>query len=375
MGKDLKGKELGEGISQRKNGKYSARFKSKNKKRIEKYFDKVSEARKWLVEAKYNDEHGDIGNSTNMTVNTWFEYWINNIKTNTVRISTVTHYKDRYKYNIKDIIGNMIISDVKPMHCQNIINNMISKDYATASITQARITMYAMFSSAVENEIITKNPVTKTVKCPKGKKKDARVLSIEEQELFLKIAKSSSYYRQYMFILQTGLRVGELIGLKWEDVDFKNHTISIRRSIKHHAKNEFIVGEPKSMSGYRTIPLTNVAYKILMDIKKERNEQKIINLEYKDYIFINKKGYPTSNIVYNNNIKKLCKKANINEISIHTLRHTFATRCIEANMRPKTLQEILGHSNISITMDLYVHVTEDAKEEEIQKFQDFYKMA
>lgn len=375
MGKDLKGKELGTGLYQRKDGLYSARFLNKNNKRIEKCFKKITEAKKWLAEAKYNNEHGNICNVSNMTVDAWFKYWISNIKVNTVRNSTIMHYSDRYKYNIKELLGNMIISEVKPMHCQNIINNMISKGYAAASMTQTRITLYTMFAAAEENEIIIKNPVTKSVKCPKHRKKSVRVLTIEEQEAFLEVAKKSSYCRQYQFILQTGLRIGELIGLKWEDINFEKKTISVQRSVKFHTRENFTVSEPKSMAGYRIIPLTDSAYNILKEIKSERKKEAVISFEFNDYVFLNKQGKPTTNIVYNNNLRRLCKRAKIETISVHTLRHTFATRCIEANMRPKTLQEILGHSNISITMDLYVHVTEEAKEQEIQKLENYIKLA
>lgn len=375
MGKDLKGKELGTGLYQRKDGLYSARFLNKNNKRIEKCFKKITEAKKWLAEAKYNNEHGNICNVSNMTVDAWFKYWISNIKVNTVRNSTIMHYSDRYKYNIKELLGNMIISEVKPMHCQNIINNMISKGYAAASMTQTRITLYTMFAAAEENEIIIKNPVTKSVKCPKHRKKNVRVLTIEEQEAFLEVAKKSSYCRQYQFILQTGLRIGELIGLKWEDINFEKKTISVQRSVKFHTRENFTVSEPKSMAGYRIIPLTDSAYNILKEIKNERKKEAVISFEFNDYVFLNKQGKPTTNIVYNNNLRRLCKRAKIETISVHTLRHTFATRCIEANMRPKTLQEILGHSNISITMDLYVHVTEEAKEQEIQKLENYIKLA
>ena len=96
MGKSLKGKELGTGITQRKDGRYSAKFKSESGKRIEKYFDKLAEARKWLSEAKYEDSHGDISSSTDMTVDAWFNYWITEIKAKTVRWSTLSIYKDRY---------------------------------------------------------------------------------------------------------------------------------------------------------------------------------------------------------------------------------------------------------------------------------------
>lgn len=103
MGKDLRNKELGVGLSQRKDGKYSARFVSRTGKRIEKYFVKLADARKWLRTAKYEDEHGSIVASSQMTVNIWFEYWINEIKTKTVRENTIRNYKERYKSNIKAI--------------------------------------------------------------------------------------------------------------------------------------------------------------------------------------------------------------------------------------------------------------------------------
>lgn len=375
MGKDLKGKELGPGLLQRKNGKYVARFQSVSNKRVEKTFTKVNEAKRWLAEKKFEDRHSNIGSSTSMTVNAWFEYWINNIKMNTVRHTTLKNYIDRYTYTIKEHLGNMIISEVRPMHCQNVINIMNSKGYSQSTMRQSKITMHAMFESAVENEIILKNPVTKSVKCPTAKTKNVNALTLSEQEKLLEVASNSSLYYHYLFVLQTGLRVGELIGLQWEDVNFDKRTITISRAAHFHTLNDMRMGEPKSASSYRTIPLTDSAYNILVELRKERKRNKVINLEYKNFVFLNRKDRPTTNIVYNNMLAKLCKKAGIEKISIHVLRHTFATRCIEAGMRPKTVQKLLGHSNINITMNLYVHVTEESKEEEMKKFQQYCKMA
>ena len=148
MGKSLKGKELGTGITQRKDGRYSAKFKSESGKRIEKYFDKLAEARKWLSEAKYEDSHGDISSSTDMTVDAWFNYWISEIKAKTVRWSTLGSYKDRYNINVKELIGNMIVSDVKPMHCQNVLNVMDNNGYVGSSMARTKATLSAMFSDA-----------------------------------------------------------------------------------------------------------------------------------------------------------------------------------------------------------------------------------
>lgn len=169
MGKDLKGKELGVGICQRKDGLYTARFVSKRTgKSIQKYFPKLQECRKWYADAKFEDEHGGINASGDMTVTAWFDYWIENIKGDSIRPNTIRNYKERFEHNIKKCIGNMILSEVKPMHCQNVLNQM-KDDYKSSTIYQTRITLYCMFSDAVENDVIYKNPVTKGIKHNIGK--------------------------------------------------------------------------------------------------------------------------------------------------------------------------------------------------------------
>lgn len=378
MGKSLKGKELGTGITQRKDGRYSAKFKSKSGKRIEKYFDKLTEARKWLSEAKYEDSHSDISSSTDMTVDAWFNYWISAIKVKTVRWSTLGSYKDRYNKNIKEIIGSMIISDVKPMHCQNVLNVMDNNGYVGSSMARTKATLSAMFSDACENGLIAMNPVTKSVKCPKKPEKNTRVLTLDEQERFLAAAKESINYNHFLFILQTGVRSSELRGLKWSDIDFKNSIIHIRRNVTHDSNNNrFITGELKTSSGKRDIPMTQTAYDLLMDIKRQQavKKNRVIQFEFADHVFLNRNGKLLPNSNYDRYLEKICDKAGIERISMHTLRHTFATRCIESGMKPKTLQKILGHANISMTMDLYVHVTEDEKEKEMQQFEQMYRMA
>lgn len=371
MGKDKRGKELGVGISQRKDGLYTARFVSKRTgKTVQKYFPKLQECRQWYADAKFQDENGGINASGDMTVTAWFEYWIENIKGDNIRPNTIRNYKERFKHNIKDCIGNMSLSKVKPMHCQNVLNQMKDK-YKTSTIGQTRITLFCMFSDAVENDIINKNPVTKAVKYNIGNEpKKVRALTVDEQKKFLEVAKGSSNYNQYAFILQTGLRTGELIGLKWSDIDFDKKVMHIQRSMEYrHSVGEWRIGEPKSKSGYRDVPLTEEAICILKNQKEKLKSIKVINMQFKDFVFLSRKGEPTKNSAYDSTLFKLCEKAEIEKFSMHVLRHTFATRSIEGGMRPKTLQIILGHSNVGITMNLYVHVTEDEKIKEVEKIE------
>ena len=368
MGRNLKGKELGEGIYQQANGTYCARFIDRFGKRKSKRSKKLQEVRQWLADATYINEHSDIEQATNMMVDAWFKYWID-VKKKTVRPNTVRNYTERYNKNIQKIIGRKILTEVKPIHCQKIFTDMAEEGYKTSTIYQTRIALFNMLEFAKENEVILSNPCKKSVKSDMGKpsqKKEA--LTIDIQKKFIEYAKGQSYENQFRFILQTGLRTGELVGLKWEDIDFSKKAIRIQRSMEYrYSVGEWRIGEPKSKAGYRTIPLTDEAIRILTEQKEKNKNIKKIQEEWYEFIFLSRKGEPVKNSAYDTALFKICDKAKINRFSMHVLRHTFATRCIEGGMMPKTLQKILGHSNIGITMNLYVHITEDEKQKEIDK--------
>ncbi len=366
MGKSLKGKELGVGISQQTNGLYVARFTDRFGRRKSKRFKKLQECRQWIADATYIDEHSDLENATDMLVDAWFEYWID-LKKKTVRPNTVRNYSERYERNIKNVIGNKLLTEVKPIHCQKIFSDMADEGYKTTTIYQTRIALYNMLEFAKENEVIITNPCKKSVKSDIGKPSDKKeALTIDDQRRFLAAAKGQSYEYQYRFALQTGLRTGELVGLKWEDINFEMKTLTIERSMEFRYKvGEWRVGPPKSRSGYRTIPLTDEAICILKAQKEKNRKLKVIDKDWADTVFLCRKGQPVKNSTYDTALFKICDKAGIKRFSMHVLRHTFATRCIEGGMMPKTLQKILGHSNIGITMNLYVHITEEEKQKEI----------
>ena len=229
---------------------------------------------------------------------------------------------------------------------------------------------------AKENDVLIVNPCKKSLKSNMGKPSEKKeALTIDVQKKFLGAVVGYSYENQYRFVLQTGLRTGEMIGLKWSDIDFKNRTMKIERTMEYRYKvGEWRIGPPKSQAGYRTVPLTEEAVRILENQRKKNQSLKIIPMEWKDFVFLCRKGTPVKNSTYDTGMFKYCDRAGIPRFSMHVLRHTFATRCIEAGMKPKTLQKILGHSNIGITMNLYVHITEDEKHREIDLVADALKV-
>lgn len=387
MGKNLRGKEIGKGICQRKDGLYCARYVNKLGKRKDKYFKTVQEARNWLDDAKYEDKHNAFTPS-DMTVNDWFEYWINHI-VGDLAPNTRRNYRERYKQNIQPVIGKFKLVDVKPLHCKMVLNNM-EEHYAGSTIRQTYIAMGTMFKSALMNDFIQKHPMdgvryTKPVRAVD----DIKFLTVDEQEKFLEVAKRSHNYYQYALILETGLRTGEMIGLTWDVIDWEKRTLTVNKTLEYrHKQGYWRAGPPKTQQSYRTIPLTNQAYEILKEIesqKGEREESESLSqtLEYidsrtgqkktlvmKDLVFINwRTGEPAKNSSYDTHLYKLCDEANIKRFCMHALRHTYATRAIERGMQPKILQRLLGHASIKTTMDRYVHVSDESLFNAVQQFE------
>ena len=388
MGKDLKGKELGIGLGQRKDKYYYAKY-SYHGKKGQQSFHTLVEAKNWRQEQLYLCRHPELRTATShdMTVEAWFNRWLKDVVGNRAP-NTLRNYRERYEHNVQPFIGSMLLRDVKPMDCQMILHAMESA-YAGSTIRQTYMTMGKFFKSAKDNGFIDRHPMdgvhyTKPVRAVD----DIHFLTVDEQKRFLEAAKGPHNYAQYALILETGLRTGEMIGLTWDAIDWEKRTLTVNKTLEFRYKqDEWRAGPPKTESSYRTIPLTDTAYGILREIydtREYRNESNGLStvltfmdrktgqkrkLVMRDLVFINwRTGMPEKNSSYDTHLYKLCDEAGIKRFCMHALRHTYATRAIESGMQPKVLQKLLGHASSKPTMDRYVHVTNAFIQKAVEQF-------
>lgn len=393
MGKDLKGKELGKGISQRADGRYIARFTSKTGKRKTLYDFKLNELKRKLREAVYEDEHGLNGNGESITLNAWYVTWTELYKKKTVKMTTIYKNHSYYNSRVKNSIGKMYLQDIKTYHVQKFLNDLIDSGLAHGTVSNIRFMLSDMFDKAVLSEYIRKNPCI-GVEMPKEVKKERRVLTREEQEKFFTFASSYIHINVLKFAVTTGCRIGEVLGLKWEDCDFEKREIIINKTI-HYSKasspvegSKFFYTTAKTISSNRVIPMTDEVYEILQNQKIKQTEQKMwkrslfflcqFNLYHIDFryivfdctidvVIINWRTIRTGKYqVLKFFMLFPYREPKIFEVfTCHTLRHTYATRCYENGVDQQVVQKLLGHSTLAMTTDLYTHVSEEKKKEEV----------
>lgn len=392
-------KPLPKGISLRKDGRYQGRF-TFNGKRYTYYSRDVKELQKKMADARYELEHGIYGSGLDITLNHWFDVWMKEYKLLTVKNSTILLYSLNYERYVKESIGNYLLKDIKTIHIQKIYNEMHRQGLSLGTIQIVNSVLNNLFSQAVKNDYLMKNPCMGAI-LPKGEKKEPRVLTFYEQTLFLAAISGDFYEPLYQIALCTGLRIGELSALTWEDIDFEKKNLSVSRTLLyqkdyHTGEYGFRFQTPKSGSSKRIVPLIPDAVQILKKHQKAQKAYIMANREewnpvdeMNNLIFTTRHGTPVQEAhmvkrlaavtgKMNRLEKEIAAKENrmpciIENITPHTLRHSFATRAFENGLAPKTVQELLGHSNMNITMDLYTHVTYDTKKREMQKMSKILK--
>lgn len=367
MGKSINGKELGKGISQRKrDGLYQGRFVNRFGKRETIYEKSLSELRHRLRNAQYEDENQINVVTKDITLDEWYDVWMDTCKRN-CRNSTKATYATQYRM-IKKSLGWRKLNSLNLVIVQQAVNEL-KTDNQRKNVKKLLVDM---LDKAIDSDLLTRNVAKKVnTVISKEETKERRVLTVKETKIFLKEAEGTFYYNLYVLALETGMRIGELLGLTWKDVDFEKRLIQVSQTLcyfKKDGKYVFEMHETKTNNGKRVIPLTKRAIKVLKnqwDCKNKIIAQgKTAPEEYQDLIFVTRNNKPTQQFIVQECISAIIRHIqdrypDFERFSSHCFRYTFATRAIENGMNPKTLQKLLGHGSLQMTMDLYCHVTDD----------------
>lgn len=393
MGKDLRGKELGRGLYQRKDGRYEARAKV-NGKNIDIFGRNLRELKKRFEEEKEEAENMLEVRRKRITLNEWFEEWFQNYKVPYIKETSIFPMKSKFYNSYGKYLGDRRLIDITNIDIQNVINKMRDEGKANSTMRDALGRMRDCMESAKNNMIIPINPCFE-IKVPwENKQIERRFLSKEEQNKFLKAVDHNWYKEMFYIMFLTGMRIGEVGGLMWSDIDFENKCIHINRSLscQYEYGNKMIrLVEPKTHNSYRTIPFFGEAEEMYRaQQKKVKNLKRTLGSRwraekgYEDLVFVTTMGSPVLRYHAEKEIKKVVKEINMQEafeamkeqrepvvfknMYPHAIRHTFCSRCFEADMQPKVVQNIMGHQHYSTTIDIYTHISEAKYEEEIDKF-------
>ena len=300
-----------------------------------------------------------------MLFDDWFSFWMEEYKRNSVKVGTFETYRQFYKSLIFPAIGKIPLCKIKSNDIQSLCNRLFESGYAISSLKIVFVLIKSSLKRAVLNGILERNPAD-SVQLPRNTVPKRRTaLTKEQQDLFSKFSKESPLYQFFAVMLRTGLRNGELRGLKFSDIDFKNRIIHVRRTIKYLDGKGFFEDSPKTISSFRDIPITDEVFLLLQNQFSEEFAP-----EY--YVFPGKNKKPLGRDYVQYELNRIIQRINENgysfeRITPHVFRHTFATRAIESGMSPQVLKTILGHSSLSMTMDLYSHVLPDTRALEMAK--------
>ena len=354
----------------------------------------VSDKDKRVVIQKMAEARNDAANNSyitnsNITVKEWMKKWINIYKRGTVRNKTLSGYIGYIKQYINPEIGDYELQKVKPIHIKQVLQKMLNgecktttKKLALKTVKETYNVLNMAFHEAAENELVKNNCVEK-VERPKPRKKEPKIMTREEQKQFESMLSGKYDFTVYLFLLKTGERASEASGTNWEDIDFENKVINVVNGLVLTARynedleiecNELEDTDLKSESSIRKIPMLFEVEKLLKDYREQYMQVNgittIEELKGKPLFLTNNSNRIKADFLWKK-LDKFLKKEGFRHIGVHQLRHTFATRCLEARVSPKYLQKLLGHSTPEMT-NLYTHLLEEFETEENEKIDEYY---
>lgn len=384
--KDKNGKKLDIWEAQVNLGKHPGTGKTK---REAVYGKTQKECRDKLLDKLSSIKNQTYVEPNKVTLSQWLDTWMDEYKRGSIRPTTYSSYEYIIRVHLKKGLGAALLKDLKPEQVQAFYNSKKESGLSSRTVRYIHVVLHEALEQAIMNNLIVRN-VTDATKLPKQDDKEMRVLTQDEQKKFMDTLTNERLKALFILDLAAGLRRGELLGLRWCDVDLKEGFIDIKQTLSRiktnfdeestEKKTEIIIQKPKTKKGERGIPLLANIVTMLKEHKKRQvddlkllgwNEVKIKEQTTKGLVFISELGGHIEPRNLTRKFYKLIKASGIDKANFHSLRHTFATRGVESGIDIKVMQDLLGHEDISTT-SRYTHSLMEAKRISIDKMSGLF---
>ena len=395
--------KLRKGEYLRENNTFEYKWSDKAGKRHSVYAKTLPELRKKEAEIQKGILEGIDYSKLDSTVNSYFELW-KKVKTG-IRETTFASYVRYYERYVAPEFGNMKLKNVTYTTIVMFFNRMaFERGLSFSTVRKIEVTLSMVLDLAVRDNVLKNNPCRGALKelhreCGNDVK-EVRALTLEEQKTFedflAKPGRFHRYYPVFTVMLWTGMRVGEVLGLRWEDIDFEQNEISVNHTLLHYDKgkgkgSDYKINPPKTRSSMRTVPMLPKVKEALL---QEKQYQEVLGIRcesvidgYTDFIFLNSEGNVYHHKKLNHRLTLICdainaeihendpEAADFPHVHNHMLRHTFATRMREAGADIKATSEMMGHEGILMTLKTYTDASSEFKSREIAVLQNYYENA
>ncbi len=328
------------------------------------------EAERVLSEALHQRDTGIDIAPNKITVGDFLERWLRDYATEQVAASTLQRYQGIVRHHLAPALGRVRLRDLRPAHIQAAYSSFQRRDgrgesLSAKTVKEHHAILREALSWAVKWQLLAANPAD-AVSAPRAQRREMRVLSPEGAQRFLEAASDTPHYTFFYLALQTGARSGELLALRWSDVDLDGGTLRIVRTARFARGQGIVFSQPKTQRSRRPVALSPDTVAALREHRREQLEQRMQvgpGYEENGLVFADALGRP----VYDSTVRRVfygvVKAADVGPLRVHDLRHTAATLMLQAGVHPKIVSERLGHATVSITLDTYSHVLPDMQRE------------
>lgn len=395
--KDRNRKILRTGEGQRKDGYYIYRWTSRSGKRHCVTATSLEELRRKEEQIQLDKSDGIRADVPNVTINDIYDLWCH-LKRG-LKDNTFQNYQYMYEKFVAPDFGKLRIKTLKKSDVKRLYNLLAEERYLKIStIDSIHTVLHQILDMAVDEGYLRNNPsdhvLRELKKSHNFDSEKRRSLTIEEQELFLNYLQKNQTYRHwypiFAVMIGSGLRVGEIAGLRWEDIDLDDEIIKVNHTLVYYQHKEngcyYNIHTPKTESGRRVVPMLQFVKEAFLEELRNQREFGIqckVKIDgYTNFIFLNRFGSVQNQSTLNRAIKRIIKDCNkeqfekyknpgvlLPKFSCHNLRHTFTTRMIEQNVNLKVIQDCLGHKDIETTLNIYADVTDNLRKAEFAKLE------